>query len=69
MEQKTVDRIGLGIKIFGGVLFAVVAVLFSISIWNQVKHPKPGPIPPVPPGVSASASASASPPASASAKP
>ena len=67
MEQKTVDRIGFGIKSFGAVLAAVCAVLFAISIYNQVRHPKPGPMPPLPPGASASASASASAAASASA--
>lgn len=46
MDQSTIDKIGLGIKIFGAVLFAVCLGAF---IWSLTRPPvTDGPMPPDP---------------------
>lgn len=46
MEQSTIDKVALGIKIFGGVLFAVC---LGAIIWSLTRPPvTTGPMPPDP---------------------
>ena len=46
MDQKTIDKLALGTKIFGGVLFAVC---LGAIIWSLFRPPvTTGPMPPEP---------------------